>query len=379
MKQVKIVLYLWILSLILFSLGYLYFKPQQPTFAIIANIVVQLLLFYFSLMIFINEPTVKNRFVFLNFCLFFSNVFLQIAYHFGLHDIIIQSKYSSVFVYQYFYIYSHIMFALAIIYLVIDFLFRNLNVLRKYIISVSIVLLLGSYYFHDFFIQPDYLYKTENIAYYKAVSKAVDDYITQNNRYPAPNEILNSVELNIANANINIGLLNNEAKLEKIKNIMLYLDSDSWIVLLYQPLHTNLLYINVFILLFIFLYFGYQYTKDPPQGAYIDKIMYIMLFVVSLDLLHQWAFIKNIEYRQYASLFDIGQYFSILAYFGLSVFFYARLKFIKSVVGEFYEIELQTNPTGITRWIDGIDRFILNHFTNSKDLKGRLFEQRAKQ
>lgn len=379
MKQVKIAVLLWLSNLMLFGFAYIIYKPELPSFIVILGNIVQLLLFYLSLMIFISEPTIKKRFVFLNFSLFFSNVFLQLVYNFGLYHLFLKSKYASVFAYQYFYIFFQMTLAFAIVYLVVDFLFRNIGVLKKYLIAFAIIFTLGTYYFINFFTSPDYLYNTENISYYKAVSKAIEDYRAKNNREPLPNEILDKVELNILRENLNVGILNKEAKLAKIKNIMLYIESNSWLVLLFQPLHYNLLYMNVFILLFIFLYFGYQYAKDPPQGAYIDKIMYVMLFIVSLDSLHQWAFIKNVEYSEYMSLFDIGQYFSIAAYGGLVIFFYARLKFIKSVVGEFYEVELQTNPEGITRWIDGIDRFILNHFTNPRDLKGRLFEQRAKQ
>jgi hypothetical protein len=75
-------------------------------------------------------------------------------------------------------------------------------------------------------------------------------------------------------------------------------------------------------------------------------------------------------------LYSIGQYFTTAAFFTLVIFFYARLRFIKSVVGEFYETEIQINPEKISRWLDGIDKFILKHFTSSKDFKTRLFEQR---
>jgi hypothetical protein len=133
---------------------------------------------------------------------------------------------------------------------------------------------------------------------------------------------------------------------------------------------------DVFVLLFIFLYFGYQYAKDPPQGAYVDKIMYMFLLIAGLDILHQFAVIKSIEFGSYMELFSIGQYFTTVVWCLVLIFFYARLRFIKSVVGEFYETELQENPEKISRWIDGIDRYILNHFTSSKDFKTRLFEQK---
>jgi hypothetical protein len=102
----------------------------------------------------------------------------------------------------------------------------------------------------------------------------------------------------------------------------------------------------------------------------------MFLLIAGLDIFHQYAVIKSIEFRSYWELFSIGQYFTTIIWCLLVVFFYARLRFIKSVVGEFYETELQVNPEKISRWIDGIDRFILSHFTSSKDYRTRLFEQK---
>jgi hypothetical protein len=40
---------------------------------------------------------------------------------------------------------------------------------------------------------------------------------------------------------------------------------------------------------FILLFFGYQYMKDPPQGAYIEKMMFLFLLFCSMEILHAWS------------------------------------------------------------------------------------------
>jgi len=50
------------------------------------------------------------------------------------------------------------------------------------------------------------------------------------------------------------------------------------------------------------------------------------------------------------------------------------LKFITSVQGEFYEIELARNPDKISRWRDWVDNLVLSHFFNSNPFLGRFFQ-----
>ncbi len=56
-----------------------------------------------------------------------------------------------------------------------------------------------------------------------------------------------------------------------------YLEGDNWMVLLAKPLYLGHISMNVLLIGFILLFFGYQYKKDPPQGAYIDKMMFLFL------------------------------------------------------------------------------------------------------
>jgi hypothetical protein len=131
---------------------------------------------------------------------------------------------------------------------------------------------------------------------------------------------------------------------------------------------------NVLMIGWIILFFGYQYKKDPPQGAYVDKIMFLFLLICSMDIVHNWGFIKSIEWNSFGEIFRIGQYVTILIELLMVLFFSLRLRFITSVQGEFYEAELAAHPQQISRWRDWVDNMVLAKFFNFKIFNGRLFQ-----
>ncbi|MDP2208652.1 MAG: hypothetical protein Q8K98_07740 [Bacteroidota bacterium] len=381
MKQVKKVLTLWIATLSLFAIGFVFLEASIPEIPILISLSIQVLLFYFSLFIVINEPTRKHKFIFLNFTLFFVNSFLYIFNYFGFFNLFFDSAFSAVYIFQYLYIFLSTTLAFAIAYLVFDLLFHNFKIYQKYLATAAVVLGVAFFYYHPFLENPQsvgkpYIYTTENIQKYRIIRDTREEFINQYNREPNATEIAALVTLPAISDGEVVGQLYAEANIKQIEKLLPYTKNDGSLVLLYQPFYFKIIYMDVFVILFILLYCGYQYAKDPPQGAYIDKMMYVFLVIFSLDIFHQWAVIKSVEFAGYMELFGIGQYFSAGFFAALVIFFYARLKFIKSVVGEFYEVEIQTNPEKITRWMDGIDKYILKNFTSSKDLKGRLFEQR---
>ena len=96
---------------------------------------------------------------------------------------------------------------------------------------------------------------------------------------------------------------------------------------------------NVVACFFIILFFGYQYRKDPPQGAYVDKIMFLLLLYCSMEIFHSWSYIHAVEWEEFIEIFVIGQYVTIFILSLIAMFFALRLRFVTSVAGEFYENE----------------------------------------
>jgi hypothetical protein len=126
---------------------------------------------------------------------------------------------------------------------------------------------------------------------------------------------------------------------------------------------------------FILLFFGYLYMKDPPQGAYIEKIMFLLLVLCSLEVLHGWSSIKLLEWEAASSIWTAGIYVSDAVLLMLVGAFSMRLRFITSVKGEFYEQELAVSPSAVTRWRDSLDNLVVEKFFNRKLILGRMFVQ----
>ena len=285
MKLSKKIVLLWGTLMAVYSLCLVLFPHRVLPLPSILNRSIQSFLFFISFFIFLKEPNRKHKFIFLNFVLFFSLVIFQWCYDFVGTAFLRDEKFAGHLFLQYFSIAYILFFSIAILYLVIDLLFRDFKIYQKYLVSCSIVLLFFGYYFHPFFTEPMYLYSTEEIKQWKTLSSVVST--TQGNEYPTAAELANKVKLQTWRNGFPVGDLYPDQNMKRIEELIPYLEGDSYKVLLWKPMYFNMIYMNVMLIGFILLFFGYQYKKDPPQGAYIDKIMFLFLLFVSTDILHQ--------------------------------------------------------------------------------------------
>ncbi|MDH4069486.1 MAG: hypothetical protein OEV30_03590 [Ignavibacteria bacterium] len=155
-----------------------------------------------------------------------------------------------------------------------------------------------------------------------------------------------------------------------------YLFDNNYVILFVRPIYLSIMYISVLSIGFILLFFAYQYLKDPPQGAYIEKIMFLLLIYCTMEALHAWSYVKSVEWYSFYEIMNLGQVISIGVLLLIGVFFMLRLRFITSPNGEFYEQEIATSPAGITRWRDMFDELMISHFLTRKHTLGRLFVDR---
>ena len=375
MKTSKKILLTWTATIAVFGLGYALLPHHDVRVATVAYNSIANLLFFISLFIYLKEPNRKYKIIFLNFTLFFAMSFLfQITYFVGKSffvDLTFASHYFQVFsvaTYIFF-------FSLAIVYVVIDLLFQDFKTYQKYLSALAAVLFFFVYYFQPFFSDARHLYSTEDIKQYKVLYEADALYTEKFGKHPAPEELASLMSLPKWENGIAVGDLYYDQKVKRIKQLLPYLDGDNYKILLWKPFYYNLIFMDVMMMGFILLFFGYQYKKDPPQGAYVVKMMYLFFLLVSLDAVHNWSFIKSLEWKSISEIFAIGQYISLAILVSIAVIFAMRLRFISSVQGEFYESELATNPQLISRWRDGLDNLVIRHFFNPKPVTGRLFEE----
>lgn len=369
MRQSFKIILIWASILILYFISYTVFPFTLSPVSAYINQLIQTLLFVISIFIILKEPNEKNKFVFLNFAVYFGLSLFSLAYDFVGKDFFVP-KYSRHFYGQYLSIAYITLSATAIIYLVLDLLFRQFKVYQKYIFTFLIVGTAAISIFYPYINNPKYLYETNDIKQWKTL----DQYVRESGNEANSLDIAMQLTLKSWSDGREVAELLPEENLNRIKSLLPYLDKDNWMVLLWAPLYRNIIYFDVGIIFFILVFFGYQYRKDPPQGAYIDKIMFLVLLLSSMDIIHNWGFIKSVEWGSMTELFTIGQYITVFAEVMILLFFALRLKFISSVQGEFYETELEAHPESISRWRDWIDNLVLAQFFNYKIFNGRLFQ-----
>jgi len=330
-----------------------------------------------SFYIFLKEPNEKNKPIFLNFSIFFLASALSFVSDFTGKAFWTKEPFASFYAYQYFS--SGLFFfllAFAIVYVVFDSLFNDFKTYRKYILTFIVVGGVFAYYYHPVFENAKYLYTTEDIADWKAVNSAVAELRESGKERPTVQDIAAIANLGAWRDGVQVGTLFEDQKIHRVAELLPYLEGNNYIALLYRPLYFNVIYMNVLCVVFVFLFFGYQYKNDPPQGAYIEKILFLFLPYCSLEILHHYGYIKSVEYSALLDIQRIGQYLTLLNLVFLLSFFSLRLRFITTVKGEFYERELVSDSEHISRWRDAFDNLIVRHFLNPQTLHGRLFAPR---
>jgi hypothetical protein len=367
------ILILWSVSVGIFGASTL-FPHSQLTPVPFVSEVLRLLLLLLSAFIVWKEPNRKNKFLFFNFSIVFSfSIFDHLYHYIGAQDSI-----SIFYYYQYvsqlgFYFFL----SFAIIYAVMDSLFRDFRIYQKYLITLAIVGGFTYAYYHPTFENPKFLYTTEDIRDWKALDGAWAKYANEHGLTaivkPDPGVLKSLVTLHAWKNGKAVGDLYPDENGKRIEYLAKYLEGDNYLVLLWKPIHLNVIYMSVVCVFFIFLFFGYQYKKDPPQGAYVDKIMFLFLLFCSMEGLHALGYVNALEWsNSFMEVFRFGQSITIGILLFMVLFFSLRLRFITSVKGEFYESELVHNAEHITRWRDWVDNLVVHYFLNPKALRGRL-------
>ncbi len=370
LKILAKILLSWLILLMIYSCC-LYFLPHgQISFSSIINRAIQSLLFIVSIFLVISEKSRRNQFVFANFVAFFAISIFQIFHDFLGIAFLQDVKYARFFSFEYLSLAYTFFLSIAVVYAALDSVFQDFKIYQKYCVTLLVA---GSFFvvmFYPFFQDPLYLYSTEDIRQWKILNEQA----TAVGTVPSAAQLASTISLESRDRGL-VSVLTPESNLKRIEELLPYLEGENWVVLLYRPMFSKIIYMNVLLIGSVLLFFGYQYKKDPPQGAYLDKIMFLLLLFSSMEILHNYGYIQSVELGSWTELFIIGQYVSFAIELLIVLFFGLRLRFITSVQGEYYESELASNPNQVTRWRDWVDNIVLAHFFNFKIFNGRLFQK----
>src|SRR3990172_7799784 len=152
MSLLKKILYVWGAISLVFILSLVILDHSVTFAADVFNRIIQTLLFILSIFIVFNEPNIRNRVIFINFSIFFFICgIIQMLQIFMGFIFFPNEQFAYVLFWQYFLITYIFFLSIAIIYLVIDLLFREFKIYQKYLVTFFIVISFFSFYFLPFF------------------------------------------------------------------------------------------------------------------------------------------------------------------------------------------------------------------------------------
>ena len=334
---------------------------------------VQTLLLFICLAVFKHEPTRNRRFVFLNFAILFATAPIAHLYNFVGTVIPAEwfysdTRFSRFLINQYVFRGAYFLFiAVALGYLAIDLVLREQRVMTKYIVTIGIVAMFFGVYYYPFIRDPLYLHRTADVQEWKVLDQAFSSVKQRTGIDPTAEQL---AALPSVRAAFDAMEVTNEPA--RVTELYPYLFADNWKILVFKPLHLNQIYMSILSIGFVILFFGYQFLKDPPQGAYIEKVMFLFLAFCTLEAFHAYMATSIIEWQALKHFTILGIYFSVVILGLVAIIFSLRLHFITSAKGEFYEQELAESPGRITRWRDLLDDLVIEKFFNRKVILGRL-------
>ncbi len=370
----KNILRIWIAIMAVYLVLLLLLDHREVSVSLFGLLALETLSFLITLAIARRESSVKNKVIFINFSLVFGTAFLGMIGSFITESLFPGERFAK-HLYDQYTAYGAYAFFLtfSIGYLTIDVLFRDFKIAAKYAVTLAIVGGLFVLYFHPFLSDPMYCYHTQDIRDWKTVDTMNSVFVKKHGFQPSAEELAATAQLYVYEANDTVAVLQPEAKVRRVAQLLPYVIGDNFASLATRPIILYMIQMSVAGIIFTLLFFGYLYMKDPPQGAYIEKIMFLWLVFCSMEVLHGWGAINAVEWKTLSDIFSTGQYASNVALLMIAVYLSLRLRFISSIKGEFYEQELSTRPAGITRWRDTLDNMVVESFFNRHTLMGRLF------
>lgn len=375
MSIAKRIAFIW-LGFVALMLVSLFFPRHEISPAAFIINVLQILLLVVSLYLVRSEAHHNTRWIFVNFSFMFGVGILFHFYNF-VGTLVFQNQpmarhYYFQYISQALYFF---LFSFAITYVTVDLLFRDFRVVQKYLVTLAVVGGFFGYHYYPYFSNPDFLYTTHEIQEWREL-----DRIAAAHKQEFGEEGSDFQLAGLA-AGVEDGILQKipfGERMERIQALRPYLEGQNYIILLFKPIYVNSIFMGTLCVGMILLFFGHLYRKDPPQGAYIEKMMFLFLVFCTLEIFHSWTLIKTLEWSAFSQLTGIGLYLSALVLACIAFVFAFRLRFITSVKGEFYENEIVVSPSQVTRWRDALDNMVIAHFFNRREIFGRLFVAKYK-
>ena len=324
-----------------------------------------------------GEPHRGTGVVFLNFMILFGlNSIPFIAFDLISWCFPIRSREATAFFSQYSDLLYFFLLSTSVTYLVIDALWKSRKIYEKYLVVFLVVGGMWGYQSYPYLIDPRCLLKKPEVLDYLAVRDAMAKLRTEGNPNPSTREIAAVADLKRLLPKVNGDDVPWTDKEKRVSGALPYLKGENFGTLYWRPLYEACSWMGMFCTLMVVISIVFQYSKDPPTEAYLEKIVWCLLFYCSFEGLHFFAFSKTSQWETLDAVVHYGGAFSVVAMSVLLFLFSIRLKFIRSVEGRYYERRLIDGADSITRWRDAFDNWVLRQFMDPKELDRRFVIRR---
>ena len=327
---------------------------------------------------FVSQKEIEkgNRAAFFNFALIFGvNALLTPAYVLLSDTLLSKDAYATVYFNQYNYALYQFLLSLSVVFAVLHSIRRNWKTYRKYVLSLIVVGCGWLYLFLPYLSDPRFLYSTEDVQLYRLIDKALSRFHETEDCQPTSREIAESIRLFWADDRGERHELVGIEKERRVAELMPYMDGDNHRILILRPLNRNIFLMGLMNLTAIIVFIAFHYLKDPPKGAYLEKVILLMLPYCTFETVHAYVFSNMHSTQAFLRAFALGQMFSVATMLMLILVFCLRLRFLSSIEGRYYESHLVTDPAHITRWRDAFDNWVLRQFMNPGELEQRFLIQ----
>ncbi len=316
-----------------------------------------------------NEVNGRNKAIFVNLCILFS----YMAVNYSLSSLVqkaffVDEAYAFFYYIQYALAFYFFIVLFVVAYGVLEVVIQRMKVYQRYLMTLLVAGIPFLYLYHPVFLNAKYLYTTSDILDFKAIDRTIMEWKEKDDMYPAINQIAAVVYLPSLE-----GTQTLEQKRRRVAEILPYTEDKNYIMLLYKPLDLNAVYMSGLCVILLLAMLGYLYWNDYPRSAFIERILLVFLPYCAFEVLHLYSFFLTVELETYVKIHLVGAILTRCVEVVFLILFVARLNFITSPVGKYYERKLLEDPLHVGRWRDVFDKYVIRHILNSKKFRGRLF------
>jgi hypothetical protein len=361
----------WLALMLVLRLTF-YFPHRHIDDLAYLNAGVQLLLFILTLLISINSRG-SQRYVFLNFALFFAWVIPMMASSFVGRSLFLNSKYAIVFFHTYVNKFGlNFLLIVIIVFAVIDYAMGKRTIIFKYTASIISSAAILMVFYSSFLINPLNIYRESQYVLLKKMQDVEKAMTKQFNRTPTDEELAAAIQAQTTSP----GPIENTAtpldQSQDVHELRPYLEKGGETSVFWRPLDWATIYVSAIASLMLVLFMVLHYRSERTSHAYLDKILSIFLILCIVNILHTLGEVYSNSSPIYLGVFRVSHFITLSCSMVMVYVLDLKLRFALSVAGKYYEETLIESSLKISRWRDEIDNVILNSFFKRNKFARRL-------